>query len=93
MENADDLPGFICLAAIWISLGVKGIYSTWFNFAAILILIPNAALPSNNFAKWDLDFSKGTLALGNGAFKNFQKVLGSVNLVSSRFHTQAAQTC
>ena len=48
-----------------------------------------AVLPLNKFAKWDVNYSKGTSRVVIGAFKNLQKVLGSVNLVSSRFQTQA----
>ena len=58
---------------------------------SILGLIPNAASPLNTFEKWDLNFSEGTLGIGIGAFEKFQKVLGSVNLASSRFQTQVAQ--
>ena len=51
MASAEDFPGFIWSAAVLISEGVKGVCSILVKFAAISLLIPDAASPPNNSAK------------------------------------------
>ena len=76
VASADDFPGFICPAVSWISSGVKGACLIWLNFAAISGLIPDAASPSNNFAKWDLNLQQKDLGCGHWCFQKFPKGFG-----------------